>query len=104
MSGDVEKRTPGEEGVRPATPLPLAMEETVVVWVVESHSSCRTSSRRLMFLRAGSGAKGWKRAGREYAPDEVELDDGLPSGAFLGKVLRRERELEVCGGVSRNAC
>ena len=50
LSGDVEKRTPGDEGVRPATPLPLAMEDAVVVWRDDSHSSWRISSSRLMFL------------------------------------------------------
>ena len=81
--------------MRPATPLPLAMEETVVVWVVESHSSCRTSSRRLIFLRAGSGVEGRSGAGGGYAPDEVELDDGLPCRTLLVEVEGREGELEV---------
>ena len=45
---------------------------------------------------SGRGADTTKR-GNGYIPDEVELDDGLPRGPLLVEVLRRERELEVCG-------
>ena len=95
LSGDVEKRTPGDEGVRPATPLPFAMEDAVVVCVVASHSCWRTSRRRLMFLGRAWALGGTGGRVGEDAPDEVELDDGLPRRALLVEMEWGERELEV---------
>lgn len=95
VSGDVLKRTVALGGERGAAlPLPLSTVLARRGCVESSHSSCRTSSRRLMDLRAFQSEH--QGGARRNAPDEVELDDGTPGGAFTAKVLGRERELEVC--------